>query len=52
MADDTTILVDQGQGTERFSVDVAGSRFRVRTPQFSTQWLPDTPSNRHMTVGW
>lgn len=52
MADDTTILVDQGQGTERFSVDVAGSRFRVRTPQFSTQWLPDTPSNRHMTVVW
>ena len=52
MADDTTILVDQGQGTARFRVDVAGSRFRVRTPQFSTPWLPHTPSNRHMTGVW
>jgi hypothetical protein len=52
MADDTTIGADQGQGAERSSVEVAGPRFRVRTPQFSTQWLPDTPSNRYMTVVW
>src|SRR5262249_4184355 len=24
----------------------------VRTPQFATQWLPDTPSNRHLTIVW
>jgi transposase-like protein len=29
-----------------------GSRFRVRTAKFSTQWLPSTPSNRHLTVVW
>jgi hypothetical protein len=52
MADDTTILVGQGQGPEWPSVEVAGPRFRVRTPRFSTQWLPDTPSHRHMTVVW
>src|SRR5215831_6165539 len=33
-------------------VDVDGPRFRVRTAQFSTQWLPDTPSNRHLAVVW
>jgi transposase-like protein len=33
-------------------VDVAGPRFRVRTPRFITQWLPDTPSNRHLAVVW
>ena len=33
-------------------MDVDGQRFRVRTAQFSTQWLPDTPSNRHLTVVW
>ncbi|MGH8069581.1 MAG: hypothetical protein ACRERE_30950 [Candidatus Entotheonellia bacterium] len=52
MAHDTTIAVDEGQGTGRASVEVAGQRFRVRTPRFSTQWLPDTPSNRHMTIVW
>jgi len=36
----------------RLSVEVAGQRFRVRTPQLATQWLPDTPGNRHMTVVW
>jgi transposase-like protein len=33
-------------------VEVEGQRFRVRTPQFATQWLPDTPSNRHLTIVW
>jgi transposase-like protein len=33
-------------------VEVEGQRFRVRTPQLATQWLPDTPGNRHMTVVW
>ena len=31
MADDATIVVDQGQGTEPFSVVVAGLRFLVVT---------------------
>lgn len=34
------------------SVEVEGQHFRVRTARFSTQWLPDTPSNRHLTVVW
>jgi hypothetical protein len=42
----------QGYDTGRLSVEVAGQRFRVRTPQLATQWLPDTPGNRHMTVVW
>jgi len=33
-------------------VEVAGPRFRVWTAKFSTRWLPDTPSNRHLTVVW
>jgi hypothetical protein len=33
-------------------VDGDGPRFRVRTAQFSTQWLPDTPSNRPLTLVW
>jgi hypothetical protein len=33
-------------------VDVDGERFRVRTARCSTQWLPDTPSNRHLTLVW
>jgi hypothetical protein len=33
-------------------VEVDGQRFRVQTPRVSTQWLPDTPSNRHLTVVW
>src|SRR6266852_2528217 len=36
----------------RLSVEVEGQRFRVRTPQLATQWLPDTPGNRPMTVVW
>jgi hypothetical protein len=31
MADDATIVVDQGQGAEQFSVAVAGLRFLVVT---------------------
>src|SRR5215468_407328 len=42
----------QGYDTGRLSVEVAGQRFRVRPPQFATQWLPDTPSNRHLTIVW
>ena len=41
-----------GSDMGRLSVEVAGQRFRVRTPQLATQWLPDTPGNRHMTVVW
>ena len=44
--------LDPGHHTGRLIVDVDGPRFRVRTPRVSTQWLPDTPSNRHMTVVW
>lgn len=40
------------QGPGGPSVDVDGQRFRVRTPRFATQWLPDTPSNRHLTLVW
>src|SRR5215472_12990238 len=42
----------QRYDTGRLSVEVAGQRFRVRTPQFATQWLPDTLGNRHLTVVW
>lgn len=38
--------------TGQLRVAVDGQRFRVRTPKVSTQWLPDTPSNRHLTVVW
>src|SRR5712691_7733020 len=44
--------LDPGQGTGGLSVERDGQRFRVRTATFSTQWLPDTPSNRHLTVVW
>jgi hypothetical protein len=33
-------------------VEVDGQRFRVRTARCSTPWLPDTPSNRHLTLVW
>ena len=42
----------QGYDTGRLSVEVEGQRFRVRTPQLATHWLPDTPSNRHLTIVW
>jgi hypothetical protein len=41
-----------GQSTGGLSVDRDGQRFRVRTATFATPWLPDTPSNRHLTVVW
>jgi len=44
--------MDTGHRRGRLSVEVEGQRFRVRTPSFSTQWLPDTPHNRHLTVVW
>jgi transposase-like protein len=49
MAHDTTLAVEQGDGPAPPRVEVDGPRFRVRTAKFSTQWLPDTPSNRHLT---
>ena len=52
MAHDTTLAVEQGDGPAPPRVAVDGPRFRVRTATFSTQWLPDTPSNRHLTVVW
>src|SRR5713101_60007 len=42
----------QRYDTGQLSVEVEGQRFRVRTPQLATQWLPDTPGNRPMTVVW
>jgi len=52
MPHDTTVAVEQGDDPAPLGVEVDGSRFRVRTAQFSTQWLPDTPSNRHLTLVW
>jgi hypothetical protein len=66
MTDDTTLLahvrhglpsppgeaLDPGHTTGRLTVDVAGARFRVRTARVATQWLPDTPGNRHLAVVW
>jgi hypothetical protein len=43
---------ETGHSTGRLSVEVDGQRVRVQTPRVSTQWLPDTPSNRHLTVVW
>ena len=52
MAHDTTRAGEQGQelGGPRLAGD--GERFRVQTAKFSTPWLPDTPSHRHLTVVW
>ena len=44
--------LDPGQGTGGLSVERDGQRCRVQTATFSTQWLPDTPSNRHLTIVW
>src|SRR4249920_2729703 len=52
MAHDTTIAGDHGDGPAPPRMEVDGQRFRVWTPRFATQWLPDTPSNRHTTVVW
>jgi transposase-like protein len=43
---------ETGHSTGRLRVEVDGQRFRVQTPRVATQWLPDTPSNRHLTVVW
>ena len=37
MADDSTIAADQEPGTARLCVAVDGPRFRVLTPEVSTQ---------------
>jgi len=52
MAYDTTRSADSEPDTGRPGVEVAGPRFRVRTPKVATQWLPDTPSHRHLMVVW
>ena len=44
--------LDPGHNTGRLIVDVDGQCFRVRTARCCTQWLPDTPSNRHLTLIW
>ena len=52
MADNSTSTGDRGRDRGRLRVEVEGWRFRVLTPEISTRWLPDTPSNRHLTVVW
>lgn len=52
MAHDPTMGMDQGQELAGPRVEVDGPRFRVQTARFSTQWLPDTPSHRPLTLGW
>jgi len=52
MTHDTTRAGDQGQEQGGPRVEVNRQRFRVRTARFATQWLPDTPSNRHLLVVW
>ena len=52
MAHDITVAVEQGDGPAPPRVEVDGPRFRVRTAKFSTQWLSDIPSNRHLTLVW
>jgi hypothetical protein len=44
--------VAPGQEPGGLRVEVDGQRFRVQSTRFSTQWLPDTPSNRHLTLVW
>lgn len=66
MAHCTTLAVQRGPGLPhpadearepghslgQLRVAVDGQRLRVQTPRVSTQWLPDTPSNRHLTGVW
>jgi transposase-like protein len=52
MAYDTPLAVEQGDAPALPRVEVEGPRFRVRSAMCSTQWLPDTPSNRHLTLVW
>ena len=44
--------LDTAHHLGRLTVDVDGQRLRVRPAPWSTQWLPDTPRNRHLTVVW
>jgi len=44
--------LDPGRSPGGLRVERDGQRFRVQTATFSTQWLPDTPSNRHLTIVW
>src|SRR5262249_47390778 len=44
--------LDPGRSPPVLPVERDGQRFRVQTATFSTQWLPDTPSNRHLTIVW
>src|SRR5262250_2766249 len=44
--------LDPGRSTGGLRVERDGRRFRVQTATFATQWLPDTPSNRHLTLVW
>ena len=52
MAHDTTLAVEPGDDPAPPRVEVDGPCFRVRTATLSTRWLPDTPSNRHLTLVW
>lgn len=52
MAHDTTLSGEQGVEPAPPRVEVDGQRVRVWTSRCATQWLPDTPSNRHTTVVW
>jgi hypothetical protein len=52
MAHHTTLAVEHGDGPAPLRVEVDGPRFRVRTAKCATQWLPDTPSHRHLTLVW
>src|SRR5499427_9760056 len=44
--------LDPGRSPGGLRVERDGQRFRVQTATFSTQWLPDTLSNRHLTIVW
>jgi hypothetical protein len=53
MAHDSTIAVDEGQGTGQASVEAAGQRLRgANPPGFARSGSPIRPSNRHMTIVW
>jgi len=45
-------LVDPGREPGGLHVEGDGQRLRGQSARFSTQWLPDTPSNRHLTLVW
>jgi hypothetical protein len=43
---------DIGPNAEEVRVELNDQRFQVRPSRFPTHWLPDTPSNRHLTEVW